>query len=66
MKMLIKVNQVHTVSFNMHVLSLIVMSRLYIKYNKSYKSWQPLKIVIFKNSDNIFVFVLWRHNLMTS
>ena len=38
MKMLIKVNQILTVFFNIHLLCLIVISRLYIKYNKSYRS----------------------------
>ena len=38
MKMLIKAHQIHTVSSNMHVLSSVVLSRLYIKYNKSYNS----------------------------
>ena len=37
-KMLIKVHQIHVVSFNMHVISSIAISRLYIKYNKSYRS----------------------------
>ena len=37
-KMLVKVNQIHTASFNMHELSSIIISRLYIKYNKSYRS----------------------------
>ena len=38
MKMLIKVNQIHGLSFNIHVLSSIAISRLYIKCNKSYRS----------------------------
>ena len=38
MKMLIKVNQIRAGSLNMHALSSIVISRLYIKYNKSYRS----------------------------
>ena len=38
MKMLIKVNQIRTVSSNVHVLSSIVITKLYIKYNKSYRS----------------------------
>ena len=40
MKMLIKVNQIHRVSFNIHVLFSIIISRarLDIKYNKSYTS----------------------------
>ena len=38
MKMLIKVNQIHAVSFTIHVLFSIAISRLHIKYNKSYKS----------------------------
>ena len=39
-KMLIKVNQIYTVSCNMHARSSVVVSRLYIKYtdNKSYRS----------------------------
>ena len=37
-KMLIKVNQIYTVSFNIPVLSLIVILRLYIECNKSYGS----------------------------
>ena len=59
-KMLIKVNQIHTISFNMHVLSSIVISRLYIKYTNSYRSWQPLNMIIF---GNILVPVLWRQIL---
>ena len=38
MKMLIKVNQIDTVSFHMHTFCSIVISRLYIEYNKNYKS----------------------------
>ena len=38
MKMLIKVNQIHTGSSNMHALSSTVISRLYIKYSKSYRN----------------------------
>ena len=46
-KMLIKVSQIVTVFCNVHELSSVVMPRLYIKFNKSYMSWQPLKTVIF-------------------
>ena len=56
----------YSIFLDMHVLSPIALSRLYIKYNKSYKSWQPLKMVIFYNFGNIFVPALWRHNCMTS
>ena len=35
MTMLIKENQIHTVSFNMHLLSSVLISRLCIKCNKS-------------------------------
>ena len=66
MKMLIKVNQIRTVSFNMHALCSMVISRLYIKYNKRYRSWQPLKMVIFYSFGNIFVPALWRHICMMS
>ena len=38
MKMLIKVNEIHTVSSSMHVISSIAILRLYIKQNKSYRS----------------------------
>ena len=66
MKMLIKVNQIHTVSFDIQALFLLVLSKLCIKYNKSYRSWQLLKLVIFYNFSNTFVPALWRHNCMTS
>ena len=47
LKMSIKVSQIHTVSFDMHAFSAIAISRLYMKYDKRYRSWQPLNMVIF-------------------
>ena len=38
MKMWIKLNQIHALFLNTHALSSIVISRLYIRYNKSYRS----------------------------
>ena len=61
-----KVHQIRTLSCNMHAISSIVVLRLYMKYSKSYRSWQPLKMVIFYNFGNIFVPVLWRHKFTTS
>ena len=63
MKMVIKVNQIHSVSY---VLFSIVLLRFYIKYNKSYRSWQLLKMVIFYDLVTFLflhcdVLTLWRH-----
>ena len=38
MNMFMKVNQIYTVSLDIHALSSRAISRLYIKHNKSYRS----------------------------